>query len=139
VGPELEKYDGRIERFPLQNFLNLQHLIGQTEINIAPLLDNALTQCKSELKFFEAAIVGTITIATPTMPFRSAIADRVTGLLAADDEWESKLRQAVSLIDSPNDHMSMAKAAFLHVHKNYGYDRFGTLITQTIFPDATPA
>jgi hypothetical protein len=41
-------------------------LIARTEVNIAPLLDNVLTNCKSELKYFEAAVADTITIARRT-------------------------------------------------------------------------
>ena len=59
----------RIEVCPLQDFVNLQRLIGEVEINIVPLQDNAFTNCKSELKYFEAAIVETVTVATPTYTF----------------------------------------------------------------------
>ena len=72
-GQELTKYRDRIEMFPLQDFLNLQRYVAQVEINIAPLQDNVFTNCKSELKFFEAAICGTLTLASPTFCFRNAI------------------------------------------------------------------
>jgi len=35
------------------------------EIVIAPLQENVFTNCKSELKYFEAAIVGTIPSYSP--------------------------------------------------------------------------
>ena len=62
----------RIERFGMHDFINLQRLIGSTEINLVPLQDNAFTNCKSELKFFEAGIVGTITVASPVFAYRMA-------------------------------------------------------------------
>ncbi len=65
---ELEKYGSRVEVYPLQDPMNLQRLIAEVEINISPLQNNLFTNCKSELKYFEAAIAGTITIATPTEP-----------------------------------------------------------------------
>src|SRR5262249_61039712 len=58
---ELRHYQDRIERHPLCDFLNLQRLIGSTEVNLVPLQDNTFTQCKSELKYFEAGLVGTVT------------------------------------------------------------------------------
>lgn len=72
AGPLLA-YQDRIDREPFHDYVNLQRLIGATEINIAPLQDNLFTNCKSELKYFEAAIVGTATIASPTYTFLRAI------------------------------------------------------------------
>ena len=77
----------RIETLPLQDFLNLQRMIGAVEINVVPLQDNEFTNCKSELKYFEAAIVGTVTIATPTFTYRQAIDDGRNGYLATAQQW----------------------------------------------------
>ena len=88
----LGQHRDRIECQPLCDFLNLQRLLGSTEINLVPLQDNTFTQCKSELKYFEAGIVGTVTIASPTHTLRSAIRDGVNGHLANEHEWEAKLR-----------------------------------------------
>ena len=62
--------------------MNLQRLIAEVEINISPLQNNLFTNCKSELKYFEAAIAGTITVATPTYAFSRAIVDGENGFLA---------------------------------------------------------
>ena len=96
VGPELERHRARIETLPLQDILNLQREIGRVEANLVPLQDNVFTNCKSELKWFEAAIVGAVTIATPTYTFRHAIKDGETGWLAPAHAWEEKLRQVIS-------------------------------------------
>ena len=58
-----------------------QRLIAEVEINISPLKENQFTNCKSELKFFEAAACGTLTLASPTYAFKKSIVHGVTGFL----------------------------------------------------------
>jgi glycosyltransferase involved in cell wall biosynthesis len=95
VGPALRGFDDRIEILPLTDFLTLQSLIGTTGLNIVPLQTNAFSNSKSELKYFEAAIVNTPTLATPTHSFRLAIEDAVNGYLVDAYDWEARLEQAV--------------------------------------------
>lgn len=97
-GP-VQRHMDRIERHSLQDFVNLQRLIGETEINIAPLQDNIFTNCKSELKYFEAAIVGTATLATPTYTFRSGIQHGKNGLLVNAQDWQDSILEMVSKLD----------------------------------------
>src|SRR5215468_7254176 len=108
----LGQHQDRIERHPLCDFLNLQRLIGSTEINLVPLQNNTFTQCKSELKYFEAGIVGTVTIASPNYALGSAIRDGVNGRLANEQEWEAKLRLALDdLAGSGTRYAAMAECA----------------------------
>ena len=86
----LAPFAHRIETLPLQDFLNLQRVIGDVEINVVPLQDNEFANCKSELKYFEAAIVGTVTIATPTFTYRGAIDDGRNGYLATAQQWDRR-------------------------------------------------
>jgi hypothetical protein len=82
---------GRIMYRPPVDFLKLQEKIAHTDVQIVPLVDNEFTNCKSELKFFEAAIVGTITCATPTYSYRNSIRHEQTGFLCKEGEWYSTL------------------------------------------------
>ena len=95
----LAPFAHRIETLPLQDFLNLQRVIGDVEINVVPLQDNEFANCKSELKYFEAAIVGTVTIATPTFTYRGAIDDGWNGYLATAQQWDDVLRERVAAVD----------------------------------------
>lgn len=72
---------------PLVDFLTLQKKIAHVDVNIVPLIDNVFTNCKSELKFFEAAIVGTITCATPIYTFKNNIQNKISGFLCQEGEW----------------------------------------------------
>ncbi|WP_295458341.1 glycosyltransferase [uncultured Thiodictyon sp.] len=103
-------FGDRVEVFPMQNILNLQRLIGQVEINVVPLQDNAFTNCKSELKVFEAAAVGTLSIASPTFTLRRAIRDGETGFISPAHHWQQTLALAIARLDSYPD-MAMAAAA----------------------------
>lgn len=77
----------RITFTPLVDFMELQRLIAQVDVNLVPLVNNTFTNCKSELKFFEASAVNTVTVATPTYAYRAAIRDGETGYLCAPGQW----------------------------------------------------
>ncbi|HMT02227.1 MAG TPA: glycosyltransferase [Burkholderiales bacterium] len=119
VNSELNKYKERIELCPLQDFINLQRLIGEVEINLIPLQNNVFTNCKSELKYFEAAICGTLSIASPTFVYKECIQDGYNGYIANDIEWVDKI---LHLIDNINDsYQRMAQVAYCHAIDNYAW------------------
>lgn len=80
---------------PIVDFLTLQRKIAAVDINLVPLVKNEFTHCKSELKFFEAAIVKTLTCATPTFAFEQAIQANETGFLCDKGEWLMTLEKCV--------------------------------------------
>lgn len=94
--------EGRIMFNPLVDFLELQRLIAEVDVNIVPLVDNVFTNCKSELKFFEASIVKTLTFAQPVFTYKSAIEDGINGFLCREGEWYDKIRAFyLGQVDSP--------------------------------------
>jgi glycosyltransferase involved in cell wall biosynthesis len=95
IGSALRGFGDRIDILPLTDFLTLQTLIGSTGLNVVPLQTNIFSNCKSELKYFEAAIVETPTLATPNYSFRLAIDDGVNGYLVDAYDWERRIEQAV--------------------------------------------
>lgn len=113
---ELQGLRDRIAVHPMTDPFTLQNLIAATEINIAPLVDNLFTRCKSELKWFEAAVAGSITVATPTPPFSAAIRDGENGFLAEPGLWDEALQRAIETI---GDHGFIKRAA------EEAVDRFG--------------
>jgi len=134
----LETHASRVEVYPVQDPINLQRLIAEAEINIAPLQNNLFTNCKSELKYFEAAIAGTITVATPTRSFARAIVDGENGFLARAFEWEDKLRAACEMVDNPARYAVMAERGFALAERDYGWNRHAPLIAATgLNPGAT--
>ena len=131
--PQLAALRDRIEVVPLQDFINLQRSIAEVEINIAPLQDNVFTNCKSDLKFFEAAICGTITLASPTFAFRKAIEHGRTGFLVAPHEWDEALYQAVTLVEDKVCYEAIAEAAFAQAQMAYGWAMQAKTILHAVF------
>lgn len=107
---------GRVETIDVVDYLRLQGLISKVDVNIAPLVINDFTNCKSELKFFEAAAVETTTIASPTYAFKKAISDGENGFLAQPGEWYEKLEY---LHEYPEKNMKIAKKAREYALKHY--------------------
>lgn len=120
----LSEYSDRIDFLPLTDWMNLQGLIAEMEINIAPLQDNIFTNCKSELKYFEAAIVGTWTVATPTFTFLQAITNSEKGRLAKAEEWDEALNEAVDLARSVEKYAFLSQSNAEEVKKQYGWNCF---------------
>lgn len=121
----------RIERFPLQDFMNLQRLIGQVELNLVPLQDNTFTNCKSELKVFEASIVGTVSIVSPSFTLRRAVIEGETGYVAQAHRWDAVIESAIAGLDDA--YPAMAEAAAAMTEKQYRPAAFGPTIARILF------
>lgn len=126
----MQKHGRRIEFRPLCNFLNLQREIGQVEVNLIPLQENVFTNCKSELKYFEAAVVGTLSVATPVYTYASAIHDGKNGFLARSFEWYEKIETIVNTLGS---YPIMAKNAFADCESKYAWYHQTGLIKRILF------
>lgn len=84
---------GRVRFAPLVDFIELQRLIAQVDVNLVPLVNNSFTNCKSELKYFEAAVVDTVTVATPIYTYANSIRNGVNGFLCRPGEWYGTLER----------------------------------------------
>ena len=96
---------------------------------------------KSELKYFESALVGVPTVASPTVPFAEAINHEVTGFLASNQqEWYETLK---TLVQDTKLRHSVGAAAFFDVLWKYGPERreelASGLIDQILSGSATAA
>lgn len=101
--------------------------LARFDINLAPLeTGNPYCEAKSELRFFEAALAGVCTVASPTEPMARAIRHRAIGMLAAtNDAWYQAL---VALVDDTKWRQRMARAAYLDVLWQYGPRRRAELM-----------
>ena len=95
-GGLLNRLRHRVETYPLVDFVNLQEVLSMADINLVPLQDNLFTNCKSELKYFEAAVVGTPTLASPTHTYKLAMTHGENGVLVKAQDWRVRLEEAVS-------------------------------------------
>ena len=118
AGPSLNRFGSRIIRRPFQDYVNLQRLVSSVEFNLMPLQSNIFTNCKSELKYFEAAIVGTLSIASPSHTYSASIEDRKNGYIAQAHQWASVIQRAIENIDTYPD---MAATANADAHLKYAW------------------
>lgn len=92
-GPGVQELGRRLVRLPMKPWYEVPQMLRDVDVNLAPLtLGGRFNDAKSAIKWLEAALVGTPTIATPTRPFVEAIEDRVTGVLATTpSDWADAL------------------------------------------------
>ena len=93
--PELTGKRDRIETRPLVPHRELLNEYARLDVNLAPLeCGNPFCEGKSELKYFEAALVKVPTVAAATRPYRAAITDGRNGYCArAPKNGEIALRR----------------------------------------------
>lgn len=115
-----QNYKQRITRHAFTDYVHLQQLISEVDFNLVPLHINEFTNCKSELKYVDAANVGTLTIASPSYTYAKAIRHGDNGYLAHDDQWEAILLQAIATRDTHfEQHQRMVVAAFQDVQQRF--------------------
>ncbi len=118
AGDEFKQFKSRFRYIPFTDYVNLQREMSKVELNIVPLQNTIFSNCKSELKYFEAGATGTMTIASPTSTYASAINHGVNGFLSLNHEWYSKLNEA---IDALPDYAKLATAANLDALQHYSW------------------
>jgi GT2 family glycosyltransferase len=118
LGQEFAGLRERIRRVPFQPWYRLPELMAQVDINLAPLeAGNPFTESKSCIKYFEAALVGVPTVASPRSDFRRVIEHGRNGLLAdTPEEWLSALTELVS---SGDRRRSIGRTAYEDVRANH--------------------
>ncbi|MGH7921154.1 MAG: glycosyltransferase [Candidatus Dormibacteraceae bacterium] len=95
IPPVLRSRSSRVE---LRGVVGRQRFVrwfADFDLNLAPLVEHTFTECKSSIKWSEAALVEVPTLASATEPFRESIDHQVTGLLASRaEEFADGLRWA---------------------------------------------
>ncbi|MCL2112342.1 MAG: glycosyltransferase [Streptococcaceae bacterium] len=112
---ELQKFSKQIKVNKYVDWRELPRLIGQMDINLAPLVDNVFNQAKSEIKWLEAALVKVPTLASNLGSFNEMIENDRTGILASTEEWYDKLEM---LVQNPEKRRTIAEKAHDFVLRN---------------------
>jgi glycosyltransferase involved in cell wall biosynthesis len=129
--PILNKVYSQIEWRDRVKLSDLPNELARFDINLAPLeIDNVFCNAKSELKYFEAALVHVPTIASPTEPYRLTIKHNVTGFLAeTPKQWYETLNH---LIQDDEHRKKIGRAAYEDVIWKYGPERRVELIKSMV-------
>jgi hypothetical protein len=117
--PDLMTHARRIEQRPLTPHDGLGAEYARFDVNLAPLeTGNSFCEAKSELKYFEAALVQVPTVATATAPYAAAIQSGINGYVARDEaEWQDCL---LALIDDQDMRQRLGREAYWHALVRFG-------------------
>lgn len=119
---EFEPLKPFAERIHQEGFVTWEELparVAGAHITVAPLeRGNPFCEAKSELKYFEGAVLGMAVLATSTDPFQRAIEHGRTGYLCdSPDEWREHL---LKLIDDEAHRLEVARAGAEHAMERFG-------------------
>ncbi|MGK2946962.1 MAG: glycosyltransferase [Acidimicrobiales bacterium] len=94
----VERLGDRVKRFPFAPWFELPERLRDLDVNLAPLQPGSrFNDAKSAIKWLEAALVDTPTIASPSAPFTQVIDHGSTGWLADQPtEWVDALSEALA-------------------------------------------
>jgi glycosyltransferase involved in cell wall biosynthesis len=97
----LEAFGQRVRRWPWMPWPDYIWGLAQADVNLAPLeLGNPYSEVKSELKWFEAGILGVPTVASATSAFSEVIRQGENGFMArTEDEWFDFLEELVGNVE----------------------------------------
>lgn len=117
-GPHLAGLSHRLDRVPFTSWRRLPRLLRSVDVVLAPLVPGRFSDAKSAIKWLEAGLVGTPTVAAPAEGFRAAVVPGETGVLAdGPDEWVAAL---VGLLDDGVLRAGLGAAALAEAHERYG-------------------
>src|SRR5690606_11390901 len=104
------RFGPRHSHVPLMPWQRLFALMAKVDINLAPLeKGNPFTECKSSIKYLEAALVGVPTVASAPPDFERVIEHGRNGLLVPDrDGWRDALAR---LVEDPAEREAMGARA----------------------------
>lgn len=112
----LQPFSTRIKQFPFSGYAGYFGHLAQSDICVIPLLQDRFNDCKSAIRYLEAAVLGIPTIATNIGDFKNLIINGENGFLASsDEEWDIALRQ---LIEDQVLHKNISQKSREYVMEN---------------------
>jgi glycosyltransferase involved in cell wall biosynthesis len=109
LSPVLQALGPRVTGGPYTGYAEYLGTMASFDINVVPLLQDRFNDCKSAIRFLDAAMVETPTIASRTGDFVNVVNHGTSGLLAdGKDAWLPLLRQ---LVDDQGRRRAMGQAA----------------------------
>jgi glycosyltransferase involved in cell wall biosynthesis len=120
---EFDRFAERVRRLPLISDISQYWLLlASADINLAVLAPNMSCDCKSEIKWLEAAVVQIPSVVSDTATYKEALKNGVDALLAEADPraWEQAIERLV--LDAAL-RRSIGSAARRKALANYALDR----------------
>lgn len=120
------KDEGRIIFEKFVPYQELQYKIGSVDVNVIPLQKHEFNDCKSELKYFEASIVNTLSVACNNEVYSNIIIDGKDGFLCDEMDWFEKLEYIYLNYDKMDE---IKLNAYNKCYNNYGNGNMKDRIT----------
>ena len=97
VPEALTAYSKQIQKLPLMDFESYLQCLQHSDISIAPLVEGTFADCKSEIKWLEAACFAVPSVVSKTSLYEDVINHEKTGYLAStSEEWLQHLTLLVA-------------------------------------------
>ncbi|MDH3638107.1 MAG: glycosyltransferase, partial [Gammaproteobacteria bacterium] len=130
IPDELRPFMERIDKLPPLEFETFLSVLCLADINIAPLEAGLFADCKSEIKWLEAAMCGVPSVVSRTATYETVIANGITGVIAENEsDWNKGLER---LINEPKVRKSIGSNAQHEALTKYGpkalADRFNNIL-----------
>lgn len=132
----LLRFQHRIRRTSEVSYAEYLAYLAQADIAIAPLEATVFNECKSNIKFLEAAVLRVPSICSPTAAFRRIIQNGHNGLLATTTEdWRKGF---LSLAHDEALRGSIGLRAEAAVHDLYAPDKIRDFQVASLFSPPAP-
>lgn len=97
LSAEFDAFSNRIIRFPfVDDIQQYWSILASCDVNIAPLNNGIMSDCKSEIKWLEAAVLQIPSIVSSTRTYQEVLEHGIDGLLAnSPDDWYRSLLDLV--------------------------------------------
>lgn len=106
----------QIELIPYMDGYKLMYEYADVNVNIIPLVMDEFSESRSEIKYFEAASVGVVSIASPTQVYKK-IAEESNSIILSDvNNWSDELEMVYS---KKHNMGNMVKNAIKYVESHY--------------------
>ena len=113
----LEMLRNRIEKIEFSGYDSYYSVLSRVDINLVPLHNNKFNECKSAIRYMEAAIMKVPTIASKIGDYKNLIIDKENGMFAIDtDEWIYNLSW---LIEDQKKRTELGENAYLSIKDKY--------------------
>ena len=134
----LGAFGSRIVRIPHMNWRYLPSLLRDIDVNVAPLVQGSrFNDAKSAVKWLEASLVGTATVASGAAGMVEVIVDGKNGVIAESaDSWA---RALLELVESEELRMHLGRSARRDAEINFGPWRTAWQIRNVLSQGAVPS
>ncbi len=120
IPESLQRFGSRITEIDLLDVEEFFDILTHADINLAPLAPGLFADCKSEIKWLEAGVLGVVTVASATQVYKQAIKDGVDGFVAeTEDQWYDIIDK---LINDKTLRESIGKAATQSANEHYALE-----------------